>query len=88
MKHRVGPADIFSDGAEEWFLNNKLHRTDGPAVYPRIPTMVFTWKTSPKDGPAVIYPDGYEEWFLMVKNTEEQHEQEMERRNNVSTLGV
>jgi len=27
-----GPAVIYSDGTEKWFVNGKLHRLDGPAV--------------------------------------------------------
>ena len=31
--HRIGgPAVIFTDGTEEWYIHDKLHRLDGPAV--------------------------------------------------------
>jgi hypothetical protein len=31
--HRLdGPAILFFDGYEEWYLNGKLHREDGPAI--------------------------------------------------------
>lgn len=32
--HRIGgPAIIFPDGGEEWWVNGGLHRDDGPAVF-------------------------------------------------------
>ncbi len=35
-RHRVdGPAIIYPDGTQFWYINGKLHREDGPAViYP------------------------------------------------------
>ena len=31
--HRIdGPAYIYPDGRQEWYLNSKIHRLDGPAV--------------------------------------------------------
>ncbi len=31
--HRVdGPAIIWGDGREDWYLNGELHRVDGPAI--------------------------------------------------------
>jgi len=35
-----GPAIIWSDGDEEWFVNGKRHRLDGPAI---------DWKNLPKE---------------------------------------
>jgi hypothetical protein len=57
------------DGTEEWYLNDKCHREDGPAL---------TWgdgtehwflkdKRHREDGPAITYSDGREEWYLNDK---------------------
>lgn len=65
--HREGgPAVIYPNGDEEWYLNGLLHREDGPAL-------VFSNGTKKwfrnhefhrEDGPAIIWNDGTEEWYL------------------------
>jgi len=51
-------------GVQEWYLNEKLHRVDGPAV---IDSEYQVWCLNGKihrtDGPAVIDRD-YQEWYL------------------------
>ena len=57
---------VYSNGSKEWYLNDKLHREDGPAV---------EWASGRKewwlngnrhreDGPAVERADGARHWWL------------------------
>jgi len=58
---------ISDDGAQEWYLNDKLHHTDGPAV---IEGDYQEWwlngKLHRNDGPAIIDCD-YQAWCLNGK---------------------
>jgi hypothetical protein len=53
-------------GTERWYLNDKLHREDGPAVTWSYGTKV--WYLNDKlhrtDGPAIEGADGIDYWFL------------------------
>ena len=54
------------DGTKEWFLNDLLHREDGPAVEYLDGTK--EWRINGKrhreEGPAYVCPDGTKEWCL------------------------
>ena len=65
--HRTdGPAIIYADGTQVYYIEGQWHRTDGPAViYPD--GGVEYYKNDEyhrEDGPAVIYPDGTEEYWV------------------------
>lgn len=53
----------------EWLLNNKLHRTDGPAIeYANgDKEWYFNNKRHRVDGPAVEFIDGYKSWWIHNK---------------------
>ena len=57
---------VDSDGSKEWYLNDKLHREDGPAV--ELADGSRAWYLNGKfhreDGPAIEYPDGSKYWYL------------------------
>ncbi len=57
---------IEQDGTKCWFLNDKLHREDGPAV--EYPNGRKCWYLNDKrhreDGPAVEWPNGEKDWYL------------------------
>jgi hypothetical protein len=61
------------DGTQEWFLNGKYHREDGPAII--LPSGTQAWclngQYHREDGPAVIYPDGSQAWWLNGKRHRE-----------------
>jgi hypothetical protein len=67
----------FYDGGDKvWYLEGKLHRTDGPAVEYSNGTKVWYLKGKRHriNGPAVEYSDGAKMWYLEGKElTEEQH---------------
>ena len=60
---------VHQGGIEEWMLNGKRHREDGPAV--TSPNGYQEWMLNGKrhreDGPAITYPNGTQEWMLNGK---------------------
>ena len=60
---------VYENGREEWRLNGKLHRVDGPAV--KCSDGYEEWCLNGKkhrvDGPAIKWSDGYESWYLNDK---------------------
>ena len=56
-------------GTKEWYLNNKLHREDGPAI--EYSNGGKSWylngERHREDGPAVEWINGYKEWYLNGK---------------------
>jgi len=53
-------------GTKEWWLNDELHRTDGPAVeYADGTKAWFLYDRQHRtDGPAVEFADGTKHWYL------------------------
>ena len=55
----------YSNGCKSWFLNDKLHREDGPAI--EWADGYKQWyrygKCHRDDGPAIEYPNGHKEWY-------------------------
>ena len=64
---------IYEDGKQEWWLNGKRHREDGPAV---IDGNYQAWYQNEKrhreDGPAFIDGDRQEWWLNGEELTEEE----------------
>jgi hypothetical protein len=61
IKHLIHP-----DGTQEWVLNGKRHRVDGPALV-RADGMQQWWVYGlchRFDGPAVVYKDGTQIWAM------------------------
>ena len=64
-----------TDGTKVWWVNEKLHRTDGPAI--EYDNGYKAWYLNGKrhriDGPAIEYADGSKEWWVNgVSMTEEE----------------
>jgi hypothetical protein len=57
---------IIDIGDIKWYLNGKLHRTEGPAIECTNGTKAWylNGKRHREDGPAVEYANGDKEWFL------------------------
>jgi len=57
---------VHDNGTKEWYLNDKLHRTDGPAC--EFADGSKYWYLNGKchrtDGPACEYADGAKSWYL------------------------
>jgi hypothetical protein len=64
---------VYPTGNKRWYLNDKLHREDGPAV--EYPTGYKSWwlngKRHREDGPAVEHADGDKSWWLNGKRHRE-----------------
>ncbi len=57
------------NGTKEWYLNDKLHREDGPAIEYVDGSKAWyrNGKLHREDGPAIEYVDGSKLWFLNGK---------------------
>jgi hypothetical protein len=57
------------DGSQEWRVNGKLHRTDGPAII--CANGHQEWRVNGElhrtDGPAIIFADGSQAWWINDK---------------------
>jgi len=57
---------VDSDGNKFWYVNDKFHRIDGPAIISSDGTQ--TWcingKLHREDGPAIIRANGKQEWWI------------------------
>jgi len=58
--------ELWSDGSQNWRLNGKLHRTDGPADIRADGSQCWylNGKQHREDGPAVIRANGSQFWWL------------------------
>jgi len=67
LHNRVAPSVHQKDnGYKEWWLNNKLHRDDGPAVehINGDQEYYFNGLRHRYDGPAVLFINGYKEYWV------------------------
>ena len=67
---------VWSNGDKAWYLNDKLHREDGPAIeYANGNKFWYlNGKRHREDGPAIEWADGDKSWYLNGKEvTEEEH---------------
>ena len=60
---------VYDNGNKEWYLNNKLHREDGPALEyaDGYKAWFLNGKYHREDGPAIEYADGTTKWCLNGK---------------------
>ena len=82
--------DIDTYGTKYWYLNDKLHRSDGPAVeyYNGTKCWCLNGEYHRTDGPATEYSDGTKYWYINgVELSEEQYLQET-RKNKLELLGL
>ena len=58
--------EVQDDGSKFWYLNDELHREDGPAVEYANGSKAWFLKNKShrEDGPAVEYANGYKAWYL------------------------
>ncbi len=72
---------VYNNGAKCWFLNDKLHREDGPAVEYADGNKSWYIKglLHREDGPACEDVNGNKSWFI---HDEELTEEQFNNRNN------
>lgn len=69
--HReTGPAIIYSNGSQLWYMHGDLHRLNGPAIdfVDGYSEWYLHGKLHRKDGPAVIHATGHKYWYFNNKN--------------------
>ena len=67
--------NVYDDGTKYWYQNDKLHRTDGPAIESFNGSKYWyqNGKLHRTDGPAIEYADGFKSWYIDdVQYTEEE----------------
>ena len=67
---------VWDNGTKFWYLNDKRHREDGPAMeFADGPKYWYlNGKRHREDGPAIEYANGDKYWYLNDKEvTEEEH---------------
>lgn len=62
---KVYEVKVYDDGKKEWYLNDKLHREDGPAIECiNNKFWYFNGLLHRVDVPAAEYADGTKAWYL------------------------
>ena len=61
--------DVYDNGSKHWFLNDKLHREDGPAIENSDGSKAWYLNDNlhREDGPAIERADGSKHWYLNGK---------------------
>jgi hypothetical protein len=64
---------VYENGDKCWYLNDKLHREDGPAIEHRNGNKEWylNGKYHREDGPACEYANGDKKWYLNGKTLTE-----------------
>ncbi len=77
-------------GTKRWYLNDKYHRTDGPACYYTDGTK-YWWingKIHRTDGPAIEYYNGTKYWYINGVELSEEEYLRTTRKNKLELLGL
>ena len=63
----------YADGTKFWYLNDKRHREDGPAIEYANGTKYWylNGKWHREDGPAIEYANGTKAWYLNGKEVDQ-----------------
>ena len=67
--------EVNKDGSKAWYVDDKHHREDGPAVEDAngYKAWYVDGKRHRTDGPAIEYTDGSKEWYVDdIQYTEEE----------------
>jgi len=64
---------VYKDGSKYWYLNNQLHREDGPAIEPSngSKSWYLNNQLHREGGPAIEHSNGSKEWYLNGKRHRE-----------------
>jgi len=77
-------------GTKRWYLNDKYHRTDGPAIeYINGDKHWFlNGKRHRTDGPAIEYYNGTKYWYINGVELSEEEYLRTTRNNKLELLGL
>jgi len=77
-------------GTKSWYLNDKYHRTDGPAIeYINGDKHWFlNGKRHRTDGPAIEYYNGTKYWYINGVELSEEEYLRTTRKNKLELLGL
>jgi hypothetical protein len=77
---------IDEKGNKEWFLNDELHREDGPAIewVDGSKEWFINGNLHREDGPVIEYSDGDKKWFLNNKLVYSKHQNHIHLFPNLS----
>jgi len=80
--------EINSIGTKYWYLNDRLHREDGPAVeyVDGDKWWYFHGKPHRLDGPTVEYTNGYKSWWYYGEQVDCSSQEEFERLIKLKAL--
>ena len=70
---------VYPNGDKSWWLNDKLHREDGPAIEVCYGNKCWylNGKRHREDGPAIEWANGSKSWFLNDEEvTQEEHKRQ------------
>ena len=74
MNYKTYTVRVYENGTKEWYLNDQLHREDGPAI--EFDNGTKAWylngKRHREDGPAFEWADGTKEWWVDGRQLTEQ----------------
>ena len=61
---------VDEDGTQRWYVNDQLHRPDGPAIIGTDGSQAWYVNSQRHrlDGPAVIWANGDQEWWVNYQN--------------------
>ena len=81
---------IDNDGSKYWYLNDKRHRTDGPAIESKngYKGWYINGKCHRTDGPAIEYKDGTKVWYLNDYELSEEQYLKRTRNKKLELLGL
>ena len=85
MSYKTYEVRVFDNSDEHWYLNNKCHREDGPAIlcHDGYKAWYLNGKLHRKDGPAIIYTSGTKFWYLNGKSVSEvEHKQRTQAKQD------
>ena len=66
MNHKTYEVKVYANGTKRWYLNDELHREDGPAIERANGDKhwYLNGERHREDGPAVELADGTKYWLL------------------------
>ena len=81
---------IDNGGTKRWYLNDKYHRTDGPAIeyYNGDKQWFLNGKHHRTDGPAIEYSNGRKFWYLNGEELSQEDYIKTNRNNKLELLGL